>query len=215
MVDMTASMKRQAWLDAAMRGMSQALFADQTIPANLRISCGFPKGRGGKKGKAIGQCWASEASGDGHFEIFISPELGNGSAPVDAYNLLNVIAHEMIHAIVGIKAGHKRPFSNLAKAIGLEGKMTATIPGEAFKARVRYILDSIGPYPMGALTEGETSGPKKQTGSRLIKCTCPECGYTVRTTLKWLNESGAPLCPVHREAMTIEGVAEGPSGEEE
>ena len=29
----------------------------------------------------------------------------------------------------------------------------------------------------------------------MIKCMCVECGYTVRTSSKWLA-IGAPICPV-------------------
>jgi hypothetical protein len=31
-------------------------------------------------------------------------------------------------------------------------------------------------------------------GSRLLKCECPACGYTIRTTQKWLD-IGTPTCP--------------------
>ncbi len=34
----------------------------------------------------------------------------------------------------------------------------------------------------------------KQQATRLIKCWCASCGYTVRTTQRWLA-GGAPLCP--------------------
>ena len=38
------------------------------------------------------------------------------------------------------------------------------------------------------------AGPKPQ-GTRLLKCECAVCGYTARTTAKWLNGPGAPICP--------------------
>ena len=38
-----------------------------------------------------------------------------------------------------------------------------------------------------------TGKPKKAPGSRLIKCYCMECGYTVRITRLWLDH-GAPTC---------------------
>ena len=45
------------------------------------------------------------------------------------------------------------------------------------------------------------SGPGKQ-GTRMIKLTAACCGYTVRTTRKWLDQ-GYPLCPhgqpIHEE----------------
>jgi hypothetical protein len=42
------------------------------------------------------------------------------------------------------------------------------------------------------------SGPGKQ-GTRMIKPTAACCGYTVRTTRRWLDE-GYPLCP-HGQPM--------------
>ena len=38
--------------------------------------------------------------------------------------------------------------------------------------------------------------------TRLLKCRCRVCGYTVRVTRKWLRVA-VPSCPVHR-AMTVE-----------
>lgn len=53
--------------------------------------------------------------------------------------------------------------------------------------------------------EGEEA-PKKQT-TRMLKCECPQCGYTVRTTRKWLDVA-VPVCPVHGHEMELEGVEE-------
>jgi hypothetical protein len=55
------------------------------------------------------------------------------------------------------------------------------------------------PVPHGAASVPDPggkvhSGPGKQ-GTRMIKLTAAGyCGYTVRTTRKWLDE-GYPLCP--------------------
>lgn len=39
-------------------------------------------------------------------------------------------------------------------------------------------------------------GPKKKQGTRLIKLMAASCcGYVVRTTRKWLDEQGLPVCP--------------------
>src|SRR3546814_11502385 len=44
-------------------------------------------------------------------------------------------------------------------------------------------------------TDGESTAPKKQK-TRMLKCECATCGYTVRTARKWLELAGAPLCPI-------------------
>ena len=74
--------------------------------------------------------------------------------------------------------------------------MRATTPGEAFLAAVAPILDAVGPLPHARLdTDGESTAPKKQK-TRMLKCECATCGYTVRTARKWLELAGAPLCPI-------------------
>ena len=45
--------------------------------------------------------------------------------------------------------------------------------------------------------------------SRLLKATCADCGYTVRITKKWAN-TARPACPVHQQALAVEGLDEMP-----
>jgi hypothetical protein len=139
----------------------------------------------------LGECWSDANSKDGHTEIMISPILD------DPMRVVGVLAHELVHAAVGIEYGHKEPFAKLAKAIGLEGKMTATTEGEAFKQALAPILEAVGPYPHAELSK--TARTKQ--GTRLLKLQCPTCPYTVRITRKWLDEVGAPACPTHGDDM--------------
>ena len=74
--------------------------------------------------------------------------------------------------------------------------MRATTPGEAFLAAIAPILECVGPLPHARLdTDGESTAPRKQK-TRMLKCECATCGYTVRTARKWLEQAGAPLCPI-------------------
>ena len=188
-------MTREDWLTKIAERMAP-WFSDLGCPLpRVRMAIGFPST--GSKGKRIGECWAGEASADGTHEILIRPDLDNPE------EVAAVLAHELAHAAVGIKAGHGRPFAKVAKAIGLEGKMTATTAGEAFKRNVAPILADVGILPHARLGFGENSGPKKQKG-RLLKAECQECGYTVRVTHKWVEEAGAPHCPKHG-AMEVDG----------
>jgi len=187
---------REEWL-LALTNLLRPVFAahGHAIPANLRVATSFPsrKALNGVKNQTIGQCWSPAVSGDGHHEVMVSPVLG------DPMQVAGVLAHELVHAAVGVEHGHVGPFRKLALAIGLEGKMTATTAGEAFKRTVQPMLEAIGPYPHAALdARARNSGPKKQ-GTRLVKLACGHCGYTVRTTRKWLDEVGAPHCPLHGE----------------
>lgn len=184
-----AKINREQWLNDAVSLMRNRLFADHgfTVPAKVRISVGFPKGaRGGGSG-AIGQCWTPESSGDSHGEIFIHPAIA------DPVRVLDITAHELVHSInhAAGQTGHGKVFADIAKVIGLEGKMTATVAGSGLLLVLNDYSKMLGPFPHQALTPG--GGPKKQ-GTRLLKVLCPRCGYAVRVTAKWVDV-GLPTCP--------------------
>ncbi len=190
----TPSELRQAWLEDATRDLRKHFTAcGYTVPDKLRVSVGWPKGsRGGNK--TIGQCWSDTVCTDKHFETFISPALRDGD------QIFGVLAHELVHATVGLKVGHKGAFKHCATTIGLEGKMTATTNGPAMAERAKAFITKHGKYPAGAIVSDK--GRVKQ-GTRLIKCECSECGYIARTTAKWI-ENGTPLCPCNSEPMMVE-----------
>jgi hypothetical protein len=153
-------------------------------PARYRVSVGFPKGRRGGKGHSIGQCWSQEVSADQTCEIFISPEL-------DAAQAVAVLSHEVCHAAVGVRHGHRAPFKKLALAIGLSGPMRATIPAPGFATTIHGWIAAEPAYPHAPLTAA--TSPTKP-GSRLLKARCERCGYTVRVTRQWLDIA-RPVCP--------------------
>lgn len=171
---------REAWLHAfADAARPQFEAAGFPIPANIRISIGFPSA--GAKGKAIGECWSAIASRDGHFEIFVRPTIETDSRIAD------VLTHELVHAAVGLEAKHGKTFKRCATALGLEGKMTATIAGDGWRAWAEPVLAKLGPMPGAPLT-AMTTGKKKQS-TRLIKCQCDACGFTFRVTRQWIDRA--------------------------
>lgn len=178
------SMLRQRWLEAATSELRKyAMHAGFDLPAKLRISIGWAKGNAEK---TLGQCWAVEASSDGHVEIFISPKMK------DTTEIIATILHELVHAIAGHKAGHRGAFKSTALALGLEGKMTCTSAGAAVVDFAEAFIKKHGKYPAGTLSDARL---KKQT-TRLIKCECSTCGYIARVTAKWIDEAGTPHCGV-------------------
>lgn len=188
----TPSMERQEWVEKALLAL-RTHFSNKgyTVPNNIRITIGWPKG--GRK--RIGECFFTEGSFDQHFEIFISPELGKGSVH-GSHPVMEVMTHEICHTIAGYKAGHNKPFKVIATAVGLEGKMTSTVPGPIMLELIKSFEELNGPYPAGALNRSMLK--KKKT--YMIKCECQECGYQVYTTAKHL-EKGDPICPVDGEGM--------------
>jgi hypothetical protein len=139
--------------------------------------------------------------------------------------MLVSLLHELIHAADDCASGHKGAFAEAATRLGFEGPMTRTPPGVELTAEVITLAEALGPFPHARLDPtmadvpapvppagspaptpdpgGKVhSGPGKQ-GTRMIKLTAAACcGYSVRTTRKWLDQ-GYPLCP-HGQPMNEE-----------
>lgn len=188
---------REAWLLAAVEAVAP-IFTEQGVdlPA-IHVSVGWPGGRG-KKNAVIGQCWKRSQSADDINHLFISPVLG------DAARVIDVLMHELVHAVDDCESGHRGAFARIAKSVGLEGKMTATTASPALAAKLQAIVGELGEYPHAVLAGqgGGADSPKKQ-GTRMIKLEDVDCGcgYSVRTTQKWIDE-GMPHCP-HGVPMAV------------
>lgn len=212
-------MNRETWLNE-LAALMAPRFADLGHPLPpFRVSVGFVStGMGGDR---IGECWDKTASADRKFEIFIRPD-ASGSKKV-AF----ILAHELIHAAVGLKEGHKGNFAKVALALGFPRPLThAGAMTEEMLSWLEPMLAQLGEIPHAPLTwrkgkvergaggvtptdgdgeegeEGPTSSAPKKQSTRLHKVACAECGYTVRVTAKWL-EIGPPHCP-HHGAMKAE-----------
>ena len=192
---MTAHDTREAWL-LAFTQAARSMFAEvgAPLPDKVRVSVGFPSK--GVRSKTIGECWAADASTDGVCEIFIRPSLQSDSARV-----ADVLTHELVHAALGHEEGHGKAFGRVARALGLEGKMTATVAGERWAAWAGPILDALGPLPGANLGELALAGGKKTQTTRYLKVGCTCCDWTARVTAKHLGLEGGVQrtlrCPVH------------------
>lgn len=149
--------------------------------ADVFVSVGWPGGRG-KKDTVIGQCWYNS---EGRNQLFLSPVLGT------AEEVLHVLLHEMIHAACGPEVGHRGEFVALCKRVGLVKPWTATTPGDELRVGLEEVAAELGPYPHEKLRPLPKKAVQK---TYMLKLTCPGCGYTVRTTKKWV-EVGNPVCP--------------------
>lgn len=188
---------REEWLTLAVTLLAP-LFDEQSykVPANIRVACGFPSVNPfGSKKQRIGECWASTASKDDHFEVFISPVLA------DEPRVLGVLVHEIVHAVVGLAAGHKKPFKDCAVAVGLEGKMTATTEGVELVERLHALAPRLGKYPHAEMSKMTTL--RKTQTTRMLKIVCPGCGWTARTAQKHID-AGLPTCACGEEIKVEE-----------
>jgi hypothetical protein len=160
------------------------------------VSCGLPSKRAtSKKCRRVGECWHGDHQPGKKGHIFISPLIATG---VEA---LEVLVHEHGHAILPAGVGHGAQFRSFCKAIGLEGKPTATVASKALRASLRKLDKKLGGYDHDAL---RVNGQKKQ-GTRLLKVLCQGCFYNVRVTRIWIDKLGCPICPGCSKQMVEDG----------
>lgn len=192
-------MNREFWLTECVNKLrSDFARAGYELPEKIRVSCSWPSKSGlAVKKKRIGEAWSAENSGDHSFEVFISPVLK------DPVEVAATLVHELVHCAVGLEAKHRGPFVKCAKAVGLEGKMTATTAGQELRTRLEELTAEVGTYPHAELKH--SNAPPKQ-GTRMLKVECVECGCICRMTQKWLDEVGPPTCACGG-AMYLEGEA--------
>lgn len=181
---------REAWLTEASNLILDDIIMDECegyARPNFRISIGFPKHSRG--GKAIAVCFRKEASTDGVNEIFINPEI---DSPVD---VLESVAHELIHAVDNCESGHRNFFARVARAIGLEGKLTATYAGEQLKGVLESYSVLLGQFPHAKMNMDKV---RKPDTTRQLKVECNDCGMIFRTSRKWqVKVQSCPCCESH------------------
>jgi len=173
-------MNRETYLKKASEQLQKIVFAPAglEIPNDVKISCGFaPSGNRGKRFKTLGVCHNRKSSKANINEIFISPVMDKD------IQVLDVLSHELIHAIDDCKSGHGVPFKRIAKAIGLTGKMTSTVANEELREKLKTVSENIGKYPHDEIV---LSNRKKQ-GVRNVKVECNGCEFSFRTSRKNLE----------------------------
>ena len=195
---MTKHKNRETYLEAAIVEMRPMFKANKApLPKKIKVTCGWPSKSAGRSSKRrIGECWDKSASADKTtINIIISMVIDN---PLEA---LDVLAHELVHATVGNEHGHRGPFKTLARAIGLEGKLTATTAGPELEKHLKGIVKTLGKYPHSKI---DFDARKKQS-TRMIKVQCEnsmneDCGMIFRTTRRWVDALAARAlnfaCPI-------------------
>lgn len=185
-------MTREDWLNRAATTLIPVVVdkgEGRTID-KVYISVGWPSVRGlSKKRRRVGECWSAKTSKDGLTpHIFISPLLD------DTIDVLGTLVHELVHAL-GIY-NHKGEFRSVAVAVGLTGRMTATVPGEELRGLLEGIGQGLGEYPHSGINPADGERPVKKQGTRLLKAVCDneECGTIIRVTRKVVEYPGLPIC---------------------
>lgn len=186
--------QREAWLVQATKLLDAKFFVPNThkLPEKIALSCGWCRGHA----NAIGQCWCPTVSKNGTTNIFICPTRD------EAVDVLQILLHELIHAAVGIACGHKGAFRFVAKALGLEGKMTATYvsPGTPLYKLLEEIATVLGPYPHAAINKKNAIKPRKEHKVRVWSPGNSE--YSVLMNKTTYEENGAPNDPWGNQMTT-------------
>jgi hypothetical protein len=193
--------------------MKRYAAAGVEVPTDVHISVGFKPGGGPESAKVMGCCYVRLASSGNVNEIFISPEWDN---PVD---VLETLAHELIHAASDCQDGHGPGFKRDALAFGFLSPMTSTPASDELKHFLRMVAATLGPFPHSATRimalkrppkndpvkpDGNASAdgdggkqhsgrPKQATAMLKLECINPGCGFIARATAKNLD-LGMPIC---------------------
>ena len=180
---------REAWLQRATVAFRERFAAVGVhVPADVKVSCGWPGG--GSPRRRIGECWSRGSSASKVNEVFLSPLCA------DPVIVADVLGHELLHAVDNCESGHGKTFTRNSKLAGYTGGKQSAAIGETLDW-VKALCLKLGRYPHGQVTL-----PAKRKGAQhgLHKLAC-SCGNVAYMTQSKLAEYGPPACPVCEEVM--------------
>jgi hypothetical protein len=187
------AINREEWLNQAVSELRGIFDANGfPVPANVRVTCGFPSKHARSLNRAIGEHWSDSASTDATHEILISPVVD------DPFEVFGILVHELSHSATD-GCGHQGRFVQCIRKVWLEGKPTATVIGETFRANFGGLIEGLGAYPHSRLN---VQANRKVQGTRMLKASCPHCNYTNRLSSKWASV-GLPVCPVDGHQLSL------------
>lgn len=142
----------------------------------------------GSHGSRIGECWATRACSDGVNTIFINTNL------VNSMHILDVLVHELVHAVDDCQHKHSREFARIAKKVGLKGPPWRSASADVPLLQLLHsIALDLGHHPYGVIYPPAPAYREMNSG----RVVCPQCGFTCRTLASW-RSVGHPLCPTHK-----------------
>lgn len=164
-MDSNVTHLREYWLAHATKFLLDHMAKHGLPPVRVRVSCGWPSSGGmGHHKRVIGQCFPPTMCRDGVSQIFVSPVLADG------VDVLGTLLHELVHASIGCQHGHRAPFSQAARKVGLEGPPTTTIVSKDLRPLLESYIQQAGTYPHAAIVP--RTKEKKGSRLRLYECCC-------------------------------------------
>lgn len=172
---------REEWLNAAL-----SIIRDRVpgLASRVRVACGFPSTY--TRSGTLSECWPDQASRDGTWEVLISPTV---ALPTEVFTLL---LGSVLHTLPGAASKTSNTYRSACLDAGLApaDESWKTLTGtEYLWETYAQDLEALGVYPHAEIQ----AGTRKVQQTRMIKLCCPSCGYTIRTTAKWIA-TGLPVC---------------------
>lgn len=193
---------REEWLTEAIRLLEIDLFGEPDLvkkkllkmPVKWQATCGWCKGM---TARGIGMCVDPICSKDGTTHIFVVP------TQEEPMSILGTLVHEMVHAIVGIKEGHKDKFVTVSRLLGLVGKPThCTVGPDTIAWKIcESVLKKLGKYPHAAMVP-RAKPTKPSPWVRWRSKTIPK--FTVLANTKQVAKYGMPRDPKGEEMTPVD-----------
>ena len=178
---------REEYLQKAKDELNGRVFkqAGYEIP-EVKIACSWALGTADKNKKTLGQCVPRSWSKANINEIMIMPTVD------DSEQVIDTLAHELVHAVDDNKSGHGAGFRKICLAVGLNGssQMRYACAGDELKQTITEIVKDIGLYPHNEL---QIHKHKRQT-TRMLKVSCTECNFSYRTSRKNIGMMANTIC---------------------
>lgn len=184
---------REDWLTQAVEELRPVFDANgYPLPDRIRVTCGFPSRHARSLNRAIGEHHSASASADGTHEILISP------VESDPFEVFGILVHELAHSATD-GDGHRGRFPPCVRRLHLGGKPSSTKITDRFRQEFQSLIESLGEYPHARLNVATN---RKVQSTRMLKASCPACGYTIRLTKTWADQ-GLPSCPVDATTFVL------------
>ena len=178
---------REEYLQKAKDELNDRVFkqAGYKIP-DVKISCSWALGTADKNKTTLGQCFPRSWSKADINEIMIMPTVDDSEQAID------ILAHELVHAVDNNKSGHGAGFRKICLAVGLNGssQMRHACAGDELKQTIAEIVKDIGLYPHSELQIHK----RKKQSTRMIKVSCTECNFSYRTSRKNIGMMANTIC---------------------
>jgi len=178
---------REEYLQKAKDELNDRVFkqAGYKIP-DVKISCSWALGTADKNKTTLGQCFPRSWSKADINEIMIMPTVDDSEQAID------ILAHELVHAVDDNKSGHGAGFRKICLAVGLNGssQMRHACAGDELKQTIAEIVKDIGLYPHSELQIHK----RKKQSTRMIKVSCTECNFSYRTSRKNIGMMANTIC---------------------